>query len=154
MRITAHGNDLLVTDQSLGLGAFLVALGTFGLVATLSALIDGNALAPSTAFYALGGAWAVWYGLHRLVATQLIIDPDEQTVAVKRWTIGKATSQRIPLTDLDRFAIEPEEAETKTHLVVYAKGDKPPMVVGLHAHRAAWEEIITAINEHLKGKPG
>ena len=151
MRITSHGNDLLVTDQSLGLGAFLVAFGVLGLVAALSGMAEGNWFAAPTLAYGVGGGLAVWLGLERLVATQLIVDPDERTITVKRWTIGRATSQRVRLADLDRLAIEPEGQAAKTRLVIHARDGAPSIAVGLTAHRAAWEEIVDAIARHLDG---
>ena len=154
MRITRHGNDLLVTDQSLGLGAFVLTLGVFSLVAVLARLADGQLLSLGTAAYALAGVLLVSAGLRRLVATQIIIDPDDRLVITKHWSFAGTNIQRIPFAAVTGFAILPEGEAHRTDLVIRTTRGDVVASAGRKGARAAWEEVIAALDGHMRAGPG
>lgn len=149
MRITHHGNDLLVTDQSLGLGAFLLTIGVVLLVTALSRMADGLFLSLATAFYTLAAVFCIRGGLVRLVATQLIVDPDEKLVITKHWALRGTNVQRIPFDAVQGFSIEPEGEQNKTSLVIKTTRGPVAASAGTKAVRAAWEEVVSAVERHM-----
>ncbi len=149
MRITHHGDDLLVTDQSLGLGAFLVALGVLFLVAAASRLVDGQVFAFGTLIYVVAGLGAVKFGMDRLVATQIIVDRDEALLIAKRWSISGTQQQRIPFDAVTGFTIEPEGQAAKTELFVQTTRGPVCLSGGSKAVREAWQDIQLAVETHM-----
>lgn len=148
MRITTHGNDLLITDQSLGFGAALLSLGILLVVSCVDRLISGGSVSSALLSGAIG-ALGIKLGLARLVATQLIIDPDEQRVATKRWSFMGADIQQIPFDAVEGFEIVPEGKDNGTRLMIKTSRGTVPASGGIKAVRAAWEEIILAIEAHM-----
>ncbi|MFK7791789.1 MAG: hypothetical protein AB8B88_03860 [Devosiaceae bacterium] len=153
MRITHHGNDLLVTDQSLGLGAFVLTFGVLFLVAAASRLVGGDILSGGTLFYVVAGLLLLKWGADRLVATQLIVDVDKKMLVTKRWSFRGTNVQRIPFEAVDGFAIEPEGQDKKTSLVIQTSRGPVPASGGAKGVRAAWEEIIAAVETHMGRRP-
>lgn len=155
MRITTHGNDLLVTDQSLGWGAFLLTLGVASLAAALGRVVDGNLVSSATAFYAIAGLALVKLGFDRLVATQLIVDMDKKLVVAKRWGVAGTNVQRIPFEAVDGFSIEPEGRDAKTELFIQTSRGPVLASGGTKGVRQAWEEVVTAVEIHMgrRAKP-
>ncbi len=149
MRITHHGNDLLVTDQSLGLGAFVLTFGVFALVAALSRVMAGDVLSGGTLFYVVAGAAMVKFGVDRLVATQLIVDPDKKMLVTKSWSFRGTGIQRIPFEAVEGFSIEPEGEDKKTLLMIQTSRGPVPGSGGSKGARAAWEEIVAAVETHM-----
>lgn len=148
MRITTHGNDLLITDQSLGFGAALLSVGILLVVSCIDGLISGGSVSSALLSGAIG-ALGIKLGLARLVATQLIIDPDEQRVVTKRWSFMGADIQHIPFDAVQGFEIVPEGKDKGTRLMIKTSRGNVPASGGIKAVRAAWEEIILAIEAHL-----
>lgn len=149
MRITHHGNDLLVTDQSLGLGAFVLTFGVFALVAAIGRLVGGDLLSAGTLFYAVAGALMVKFGMERLVATQLIVDPDKKMLITKSWSFRGTGVQRIPFDAVEGFSIEPEGQDKKTLLMIQTSRGPVPGSGGSKGARQAWEEIVAAVEVHM-----
>lgn len=149
MRITTHGNDLLVTDQSLGLGAFVLSLGVLFLAAALGRVVDGNMLSSATAFYLVAGLFALKTGFDRLVATQLIIDMDKKLVVAKRWGVAGTNVQRIPFEAVDGFSIEPEGQNKRTELFIQTSRGPVLASGGTKGVREAWEEVVAAVETHM-----
>jgi hypothetical protein len=149
MRITTHGNDLLVTDQALGLGAFLLTFGVIFLAAAMGRVVDGNLVSGATAFYALAGLWLVKLGFDRLVATQLIVDMDRKLVIAKRWSVVGTNVQRIPFDAVQGFSIEPAGQDTRTELVIETSRGPVPASGGAKGVRQAWEEVVAAVETHM-----
>jgi predicted anti-sigma-YlaC factor YlaD len=154
MRITTHGNDLLVTDQSLGLGAFLIALGVILLAAALGRLVDGALVSAATVFYTLSGLMALKVGFDKLIATQLIVDRDRELVIAKRWAVTGTQVQRIPFEAVSGFAIEPEGRDARTELFIHTS--RGPVLVsgGTKGVRQAWEEVVDAVESHMGRRSG
>lgn len=149
MRITTHGNDLLVTDQSVGFGALLAAVGVLLVTTAIAGTFSGGPLAISTFLYLLVGGGAIKLGLDRLVATQLIVDPDDKLVITKRWSFMGANVQRIPFSAVQGFTIEPEGKDKRTVLMIQTTRGPVPGAGGARGVRAAWEEVVTAIEVHM-----
>ncbi|MEM1286834.1 MAG: hypothetical protein AAGH60_00635 [Pseudomonadota bacterium] len=153
MRISRHGNDLLVTDQSLGLGAFFATVGTFFLVNAASRALNPETLISfGTGFYLLAGAYLIWDGLNRLIATQIVADPDTKTLIVKRWAFSGTSNQKIPFGSITGFSILPEGEDRKTHLYVQTSRGDVQASGGKRGSRAAWEEVATALRNHMDGR--
>ena len=149
MRITTHGNDLLVTDQALGLGAFLLTLGVFLLVAALERAIGGALLTLPTITYALAGAFGVRGGLARLVASQLIVDTDRQLLIARRWGFSGTDVQRIPFDAVQGFTISPPDRDKGTELVIETSRGPVHASAGMKGPRAAWLDVIAAVEAHM-----
>lgn len=149
MRITTHGNDLLVTDQSLGLGAFLLAMGVLLLVAAIDRALGGSLLSVATAFYAVVGLVAVKGGLNRLVATQLIVDTDRNLLIAKRWALSGTDIQRIPFQAVEGFSIEPPGQNRRTELLIHTSRGPVRGSGGTKGAREAWEEVVAAVEAHM-----
>lgn len=152
MRITTHGNDLLITDQSLGFGAFLVTMGAFLVVSALSRFLGDDPLQVMTFVSLAAGAYAIKMGMARLVATQLIVDLDEKLVITRRWSILKTDNQRIPFDAVLGFDITPDGQEKGTSLSIRTTRGDVPASGGAKAVRAAWVEVIDAIEVHMGRK--
>lgn len=150
MRITTHGNDLLITDQSVGFGAALLSIGVLLIVSCIDRLISGGSIS-SALFAGLMGALGIKLGLARLVATQLIVDPDERMVITKRWSFMGADIQRIPFDAVQGFEIVPEGKDKGTRLMINTTRGAVPATGGVKAVRAAWQEIILAVEAHMSG---
>lgn len=148
MRITTHGNDLLITDQSLGFGAALLSIGVLLIVSCIDRLISGGSVS-SALFSGAIGALGIKLGFDRLVATQLIVDPDEQLVITKRWSFMGADIQRIPFDAVQGFAIVPQGADKGTQLMINTTRGTVPATGGAKAVRAAWEEVVLAVEAHM-----
>lgn len=149
MRITTHGNDLLITDQSIGLGAALASGGVLLLVSCLEGLISGGSLVLPL-LSGLAGALGVKIGLGRLAATQLIIDPDAQQVITRRWSFMGSDVQRIPFDAVKGFDIVPEDRDRGTQLMIETTRGKVPASGGIKAVRSAWQDVIIAIQAHME----
>lgn len=151
MRITTHGNDLLITDQSLSFGAALLSIGVLLVVSCLDRLISGGSVS-SALFSGVIGALGIKLGLDRLIATQLIVDPDERLVITKRWSFMGADVQRIPFDAVEGFEIVPEGKDKRTQLMINTTRGAVPATGGVKAVRAAWQEIIEAVEAHMVAK--
>lgn len=149
MRISTHGNDLLITDQSLGLGAALVSGGALLLVSSLDQLLSGGTLIQALITGALG-CLGILLGLRRLSASQLIVDPDEQAVVTKQWSFVGTQVQRYRFHDVQGFEILPEGKDKGTQLMIRTSSGLVPAVGRVKAMRAAWQEVIGAIQAHMK----
>lgn len=133
----------------------MVAIGVFLLAAALGRLTDMTTfMQPGTLAYFVIGSYLIWSGMRRLVATQLIVDPDRRIVVAKRWTISGADVQRIPFGAVTGFAIVPEGEEKKTSLVIQTTRGDVIGSGGMKGARAAWEEIIAAIDAHMNKPVG
>lgn len=149
MRITTHGNDLLITDQSIGFGAALLSVGVLLIVSFIDGLICGGSL--SAALFSSGaGIVAIRLGFTRLVATQLIIDPEDQLIITKRWSFMNTDAQRIPFDAVIGFNIVPEGQDRGTKLMIQTTRGDVVASGGVKAVRAAWEEVITAVEAHMQ----
>lgn len=150
MRITTHGNDLLITDQSVAFGAALLSVGVLLIVSCIDRLISSGSVSSALLAGAIG-ALGVKLGLARLVATQLIVDPDERMVITKRWSFMGADMQRIPFDAVLGFEIVPEGQDKGTQLMISTTRGAVPATGGVKAVRAAWQEIILAVEDHMAG---
>lgn len=148
MRITTHGNDLLITDQSIGLGAALLSVGVLLIVSCIDGLISGGGLSAAV-FSGGAGIVAIRLGFTRLVATQLIIDPEDKLIITKRWSFMNTDAQRIPFDAVIGFDIVPEGQDRGTRLMINTTRGAVVASGGVKAVRAAWEEVITAIEAHM-----
>lgn len=148
MRITSHGNDLLITDQSIGFGAMLLSVGVLLIVSSIDRLISGGSIS-SALVSGIIGVVGIKLGLGRLVATQLIVDVDERLVITKRWSFMGADVQRIPFDAVKGFDIVPEGRDKGTRLMIKTTRGDVPATGGVKAVRAAWQEIIDAVEAHM-----
>lgn len=149
MRITTHGNDLLITDQSIGFGAALLSIGVLLIVSCIDRLIGDGSISAAL-FSGAIGALSVKLGLARLVATQLIIDPDDRLVITKSWSFMGANVQRIPFDAVIGFDIVPEGRDKGTRLMIKTTRGVVAASGGVKAVRAAWQEIIDAVEAHMQ----
>jgi hypothetical protein len=149
MRITTHGNDLLITDQSIGFGAALLSIGVLLLVSCLDRLISGGGVGAAV-FAGGAGALAIKLGFARLVATQLIVDPEDRLIITRRWSFLGADDQRIPFDAVNGFNILPDGKDKGTWLMIDTTRGPVPASGGAKAVRAAWEEVIAAVEAHMQ----
>ncbi len=149
MRITTHGNDLLVTDQSVGFGALLTAVGVLAVTTAAANTFSSGQFVISTLVYLLLGGGAIKLGVDRLVATQLIVDPDDKLVITKRWSFVGTNVQRIPFSAVRGFTIEPEGRDQRTVLMIQTTRGPVQGAGGARGMRAAWEEVVAAVEAHM-----
>ena len=152
MRISRHADDLLVTDQSIGLGAMLAAAGALIATIGLGRLFGDDGLGVSVALV-LVGALCIKLGLDRLVAMQLIVDMDAREVVAKHWSFTGATTNRIPFQAVEGFSIEPQDAEKRTQLVIETSRGPVLVAGGAKVIRPAWEEVVVAVEHHMGRRP-
>ncbi|MEM6711332.1 MAG: hypothetical protein AAF590_03520 [Pseudomonadota bacterium] len=153
MRISDHSGDLLVTDQTIGSGGLLAAAGTVGLVTGLSQLLTGLGLSIGVAALCLLSAAAIKLGLDRLSAMQIIVDRDTREVVTKHWSFRGSDTQRIPFSAVKGFSIEPEGQHRKTQLLIQTTRGPVLVGAGMKAIRSAWEEIVHAVEAHMRSEP-
>lgn len=153
MRISKHGDDLLITDQSLGMGAFLTTLGAFLLANAIGDLFagpvqgQGAGLGWSTVAFALIGLVLLRIGIERLAARQLIIDPQERLITTRHWRIASTQVHRIPFDAVENFEIVP--VGRTTSLMIATSQGRVPALGGSRAAREAWDQVIEAITVHM-----
>ena len=150
MRISNNGNDLLITDQALGLGAIIVAAGVYFLASAIWSVAAAGGVSITTLVEMVAALVAIPYGLNRLRATQLIVDPDTRTVTSRVWGLRATQEQSAHFDEITAFDIVPKDRLTRTTLVIRTAAGDFAVGGGTRAARDAWEEVRQAVTEHIE----